>query len=133
MLELTDLDHIVVRVSNLALMLEFYRDVLGCHLERELVDLGMVQLRAGRSLIDLVEVAGTLGIKGGAAPGAEGRNVDHFCLGVRNFDSTKVREYLGALGYFTAPAEPRYGARGLGQSLYVQDPEGNTVELRAGD
>ncbi|MGY8791667.1 MAG: VOC family protein, partial [Pseudomonadales bacterium] len=54
------IDHLVLRVSNLAASRKFYEGLLGCVMERELPDLGLYQLRAGRQLIDLVPVGGQL-------------------------------------------------------------------------
>src|SRR6476620_12597288 len=93
---LTQLDHVVLRVRDLATMQAFYCDVLGCEVERRQDELGLLQLRAGASLIDLVAVEGTIGRAGGAAPGAAGRNMDHFCLQVAPFDSAAIRAYLDA-------------------------------------
>jgi catechol 2,3-dioxygenase-like lactoylglutathione lyase family enzyme len=128
--DITGIDHLVLRVRDLDCMLRFYRDVLGCRVEREQSALGLVQLRAGRSLIDLVPVDGKLGRMGGAAPGQEGRNLDHFCLTVTGYDEAKIRAYLTTRGVATGEAGSRYGAGGEGPSLYVSDPEGNVVELK---
>ncbi len=130
MLAIKNIDHVVLRVRDVEAMLRFYCDVLGCGLERELPDLGLIQLRAGSALIDLVDVAGTLGRQGGAAPGAEGRNMDHLCLRVEPFDPEAIARHLDALGVVPGPVERRYGAEGYGPSIYIQDPEGNTVELK---
>ncbi len=130
MIRIREIDHIVLRVSNLKVMLAFYCDVLGCRIEREQSEIGLVQLRAGRSLVDLVPVDGKLGRAGGAAPGTEGRNLDHFCFRVDPFDAQAIRETLAAAGYTTGEPASRYGAEGEGPSIYVQDPEGNTVELK---
>jgi catechol 2,3-dioxygenase-like lactoylglutathione lyase family enzyme len=125
-----ELDHLVLRVVDLPAMLAFYGGVLGCTVERRVDTIGLVQLRAGRSLIDLVPVTGELGRAGGAAPGREGRNLDHFCLRVEPFDEAVIRAHLGAHGIAAGPLAQRYGAEGDGPSLYLQDPEGNTVELK---
>ncbi len=125
-----EIDHLVLRVVDLAAMLRFYCDVLGCTVERRLDDIGLVQLRAGASMIDLVPVDSALGRVGGAAPQAGGRNVDHFCLRVEPFDEADIRRHLEAHGVSAGPTEPRYGAEGNGPSIYLQDPEGNTVELK---
>ena len=122
------LDHVVLRVRDLDAMLAFYRDTLGCAVEREL-DVGLVQLRAGASLIDLVPVESELGRKGGGPPG-EARNMDHFCIQVEPFDEAAIRAALARGGHEAGPVVARYGARGDGPSLYVEDPEGNTVELK---
>ena len=124
------IDHVVLRVVDVEGMIRFYQDVLGCAIERRKDDLGLVQLRAGRSLIDLVDVAGELGRKGGGAPGAEARNMDHFCLRIDPFDEAAIRAHLRAHGVEAGALATRYGAEGDGPSLYIQDPEGNTVELK---
>jgi glyoxylase I family protein len=130
MLKLQGLDHLVLRVVDLDAMLRFYVDTLGCSIERRQDEIGLVQLRAGRSLIDLVPVDGKLGRMGGAAPGGEGRNMDHFCLRVEPFDAADIRAHLAAHGVEAGKVESRYGAEGEGPSLYLSDPEGNVVELK---
>ena len=128
MVPVIGLDHVVLRVRDLDAMLDFYRDTLGCPVEREL-DIGLVQLRAGASLIDLVPVDSELGRKGGGPPGGP-RNMDHFCLQVEPFEEEAIRRTLASRGYAAGPVEARYGALGDGPSIYVEDPEGNTVELK---
>lgn len=130
MIRIREIDHLVLRVADLDKMLHFYCEALGCVIERRQDAIGLVQLRAGRSLIDLVPVDGKLGRAGGAAPGAEGRNMDHFCLRVEPFDEAAIRSQLAKHGYSAGPVEQRYGAEGEGASLYVTDPEGNVVELK---
>lgn len=127
---ITGLDHLVLRVRNLKTMMQFYCDVLGCRVEREQSELGLTQLRAGRSLIDLVTIDGKLGRLGGAAPAEEGRNVDHFCITVEGYDEAAIRQYLDDRRVQVGEAGSRYGAEGEGPSLYISDPEGNVVELK---
>lgn len=110
--------------------MRFYCDVLGCTVARRRDDLGLIQLRAGSSLIDLVPVDGMLGRAGGRAPEAEGRNLDHFCLRVEPFDEPAIRRHLELHGVSAGPTEQRFGAEGTGVSIYLLDPEGNTVELK---
>lgn len=124
------LDHIVLRVRDAERMIAFYVDVLGCSVERAQADLGLTQLRAGRSLIDLVTADGALGRAGGAAPGTEGHNLDHFCLRLESYDEAAIRAHLAAHGVEIGEAGSRYGAEGEGPSLYLRDPEGNMVELK---
>jgi glyoxylase I family protein len=124
------IDHLVIRARDFETLIAFYCDVIGCAVERRIEDLGLVQLRAGRSLIDLVDVHGKLGALGGAAPGKEGRNLDHFCLRVEPWDPDAIRAHLEAHGVDCGDVGERYGAEGQGPSLYVTDPEGNTIELR---
>lgn len=130
MFRLVGIDHLVLRVSSLERMLHFYCTALGCTVEKRQDRIGLIQLRAGRSLIDLVPVDGKLGSLGGAAPGKEGRNLDHFCLRTEPFDPEAIRQQLSHHGYSAGPVERRYGAEGEGPSIYVSDPEGNVVELK---
>ncbi len=130
MIRVLGLDHVVLRVVDLERMLRFYVDGLGCRVERRRDDIGLVQLRAGASMIDLVPVDGPIGRAGGAAPQREGRNVDHFCLRVEPFDAEAIATQLRALGAMPGPVEQRFGAEGEGPSIYVADPEGNVVELK---
>ena len=124
------IDHLVLRVADLDNMLHFYCDALGCAVERRLDDIGLVQLRAGQSQIDLVPVDSELGKEGGAAPGKEGRNLAHFCLRIEPFDEAAIRDQLEEYGIEAGAVETRFGADGYGPSLYVSDPEGNVVELK---
>lgn len=125
-----EIDHIVLRVVDLARMQAFYGDVLGCREVRRQDEIGLVQLRAGSSMVDLIPISGKLGAAGGAAPGKEGRNVDHFCFRVEPFDEAAIRAHLAAHGIEAGPAASRFGAEGEGPSIYLQDPEGNTIELK---
>jgi len=124
------LDHVVLRTAKVEDLLVFYQ-ALGCEIVRTLADLGLHQLRAGDSIIDIVDVHGALGTQGGAAPGIEGRNMDHFALRIDPFDAPAVRAYLTSLDaeYSELPF-PVFGAEGYGHSIYVKDPDGNTVELK---
>jgi len=130
MIKIREIDHVVLRVTDLEAMLHFYCDALGCAIERRQEELGLTQLRAGRSLIDLVTVDGKLGHEGGAAPGREGRNMDHLCLRVDPFDGQAIREYLISKRIPAGEINSRYGAEGEGPSIYINDPEGNMVELK---
>ena len=123
-------DHIVLRIRDKAAMLAFYEGVLGLGIDRDRPELGLTHIRAGDQLIDLVTLDGPLGQMGGAGPGAEGRNLDHFCLQVRPFDEAAIRAHLSAHGVAIVEEGQRYGADGTGFSIYIRDPEGNTVELK---
>lgn len=130
MLCIREIDHVVLRVIDSDKMIRFYCDVLGCRVEKRQEDLGLIQLRAGRSLIDLVPVTGKLGKLGGAAPGVDARNMDHFCVRVEPFDADEINRHLAAHGISPGEVVQRYGAEGTGPSIYLRDPEGNTVELK---
>ena len=133
-LKVRGLDHIVLRAKDPAAMERFYVEVLGLTVERRSDTIGLVQLRAGAQLVDLVAADGMLGRQGGAAPGAGsgsgGRNLDHFCLNLDDFDLAAVEAHLKAHGVTPGDSGVRYGAGGFGVSIYLTDPEGNGLELR---
>ena len=124
------IDHLVLRVYDLVAMQAFYCGVLGCTEERRQDAIGLVQLRAGDSLIDLVPVEGKLGRLGGAGPGSEGHNMDHLCLSVADYDEAAIVAHLEAHGVRVGEIGSRYGAQGEGPSIYCYDPQGNMVELK---
>jgi catechol-2,3-dioxygenase len=130
MFKIRQIDHIVLRVRDIETMLRFYIDVVGCTLELTQQELGLYQLRAGQSLIDLVPVDGKLGRMGGAAPGTEGLNLDHFCLCIEPFEPEALGVWLASKGAKPSEVARRYGAQGYGPSLYISDPEGNLVEIK---
>ena len=129
-IQIRALDHVVLRVVDVERSLRFYCGVLGCTEERRIEPLGLIQLRAGASLIDLVDLRAPLGQAGGDAPGEQGRNVDHFALELESFDSNAIADQLAAHGIEAGAVANRYGARGFGPSLYIRDPDGNVVELK---
>ncbi|CDY76672.1 Lactoylglutathione lyase [Caballeronia glathei] len=124
-----EIDHVVIRCADLDNMVRFYGAALGCPVEKEQRDLGLVQLRAGRSLIDLLAIGGKIDRPDSGAPGA-GRNMDHLCLRVEPFDPAALRKHLAEHGARLGEEANRYGAEGFGPSLYLFDPEGNLVELK---
>ena len=124
------IDHVVLRIRNLDASLHFYCDVLGCVIDKRQEAIGLIQVRAGSSLIDLVPLDGMLGKRGGAGPARDGRNLDHFALQIAPFDEAKIRAHLATHGLEIVESGRRYGAEGTGPSVYVLDPDGNTVELK---
>jgi catechol 2,3-dioxygenase-like lactoylglutathione lyase family enzyme len=116
------LDHVVLRVRDMERAIAFYRDVLGAAEERRVESIGLVQMRAGRSLIDLVP------LPEGAAT-ATG-NMEHFAITIAPFDPEQIAAHLARHGIEAAPPAERYGAEGSGPSIYIDDPDGNTVELK---
>lgn len=115
------LDHIVLRVKDLAASVQFYKRVLGARVERRLRRPCIVQLRIGESLLDLV-------------PGRKGRaanpNLDHFAVRVAQFEPTALARRLARYGIEPGPVSERYGAQGYGPSTYFHDLDDNTVELK---
>lgn len=126
------LDHIVLRTDKYQDLINFYCEVLGCTVERTLPEeFGLTQLRAGASLIDIVDVNGELGKTNGAAPQPTGNNLDHFCLQISPFDEKELKSYLLSKGVETGEFKERYGAQGMGRSIYLKDIAGNNIELKA--
>ena len=128
-IHIREIDHVVIRVADLEAITHFYCDTLGCSLEKAQRDLGLIQLRAGRSLIDLLQVGATIDRPDSGTPGT-GRNMDHLCLRVEAFDGEALKAHLQACGARVGELGVRYGADGFGPSLYLFDPEGNMVELK---
>ena len=129
MITIQNIDHVVLRIVDLDSIVRFYIDVLGARWEKEQEQIGLYQLRLGTSLLDLVPVDSKMGRMGGAAPGKEGRNVDHICFRVLPWDGDSVLAHLEAHG-IEAQIVSRYGADGDGPSVYLSDPEGNNLELK---
>ncbi|WDE03349.1 VOC family protein [Thalassomonas viridans] len=157
MFEIAAIDHLVLRTAQVDEMVNFYCRVLGCTVERiveerveeraeerivELVEadedvvddgktIALTQLRAGNALIDLVNVSSSLGKSGGGAPVKTGRNLEHFCLQLKAISSGEIYDYLTGKGIKVGQFHTRYGAQGFGDSVYIEDPDGNTVELKS--
>ena len=129
MITIQAIDHVVFRVVDLETVAAFYIDVLGARWEKKQEAVGLYQLRVGTALIDLVPIDGKLGSQGGAAPGREGRNVDHVCFRVLPWDGEAILAELAGHG-IEAEIVSRYGAEGEGPSIYLADPEGNNLELK---
>lgn len=123
-LSIARIDHVVLHVSEMDRALDFYTSVLGCEVARTVESIGLVQMRAGASMIDLVP---------GRDPDAStpaARNMDHFCVRVDPWDETAIRDHLAAHGVTAGETQTRVGAEGAGPSIYLNDPDGNVVELK---
>jgi catechol 2,3-dioxygenase-like lactoylglutathione lyase family enzyme len=119
MLKLRGIDHVVLRVRDIDVMRRFYCDVLGAEHVAYRPEFGMSHLRVGDAMIDLVEREGSSGV-----------NMDHLCLRVGPFDQAELVSYLKDKGVAVGDIRNRFGAEGNGVSIYLTDPEGNTVELK---
>jgi glyoxylase I family protein len=127
--ELEGLDHVVLLVGDMEAAEAFYTEVLGCTVDRALPQYGMLQIRAGASLIDLVDIGSEEGAW--AKPEVEGgRNMDHVALATGPWDKAALRDHLAAHQVEIVEEGVRYGARGDGYSVYIKDPSGNTIELK---
>src|SRR5574342_806475 len=122
-LEVLELDHVVLRVRDQAASQRFYATVLGLRLDHVNEAARLVQLRAGRHLIDLLPLAAGET----AAPAAR---MDHVCLSVRCQDLARAAAWLRERGV-TVEGEvvTRRGAFGEGASLYIRDPDGYRIEI----
>ena len=116
------LDHVVLKVRDMDRAIAFYRDVLGAREERRVETIGLVQMRAGRSLIDLVPMPEDSGTGAG--------NMEHFALTITPFEPEALAAHLTAHGIEPGEVAERYGAEGYGPSIYLSDPDGNVVELK---
>ena len=56
--------------------------------------------------------------------------MDHLCLRIEPFDQGAIVAHLKKLGVAVGDIRNRFGAEGNGTSIYLTDPEGNTVELK---
>ena len=128
--QIQNLDHVVIRVRDQELMTRFFCEVLGCSIERRIDDAGMNQLRAGANLIDLVSVSTPIEAENFGDSDVKGHNMDHFCIRIEPFDEKVLLDHLRDHGIKPGPVEKRYGAEGLGPSIYFNDPEGNRIELK---
>ena len=129
-LNIRRIDHVVLRVRRLDRMIEFYCDVLGCRLERGPGTKGLAQLRAGDSLIDLIDYQSPLVRDTGDEPDAAMANMDHVCFQVEPWDHASLKDHLDRFGIDVECDGERYGAAGTGPSIYIRDPEGNSLELK---
>lgn len=127
--ELEGLDHVVLLVRDMTEAQRFYEQVLGCTVDRALPEYGMLQLRAGASLIDLVDIGSGEGEW--ALPEIEGgRNMDHVCISTSPCEEQAMRAHLARHGINIVEEGIRYGAKGDGMSFYICDPSGNQIELK---
>jgi len=127
--KLEGLDHVVLLVRDMDEARQFYEQVLGCKIDRALPEHGMLQLRAGAALIDLVDIGSEAGEWG--RPEVEGgRNVDHVCIATGPCDEQAMRAHLARHGVNIVEEGIRYGAKGDGMSFYIRDPSGNQIELK---
>ncbi|MEV6552155.1 VOC family protein [Streptomyces sp. NPDC051597] len=121
MLRVKDFDHLVLNVQDVERALAFYTGPLGLEPVR------VEEWRAGKVPFPSVRINANTIIDLFDRPRGES-NVDHICLVVDPLDWQEVID-AGTLDVIEGPV-PRFGARGSATSVYVKDPEGNTVELR---
>ena len=120
-------DHLVINTRDVDRAIEFYRDVLGLEILRE------EEFRAGK--VGFVSVRVTdetiIDVRPSASDQPFVKNVDHICVRLAPTDLMRVKDELRARGLETQDeVNTRWGAQGYGESLYVDDPEGQTIELK---
>jgi catechol 2,3-dioxygenase-like lactoylglutathione lyase family enzyme len=124
LVQVVGLDHVVFKCTDVEKSLTFYCDTLG--LEPERVD----EWRRGDAPFPSVRITPTtiIDLFGRAFAGApDGTNVDHLCLVIEPADlDALAREFPDA-----QRGDMLFGAQGYASSLYVHDPDGNTIELRS--
>jgi len=129
-MRVVELDHIVLWSGDVERSVAFYRDLLGCAVER------YDEWRAGSVPFPSVRIAESTLIDvfpGGAAGAgrAEPRNLHHFCLHVECDDMAALLASLRDRGVEADDdVARRWGARGDGDSIYIRDPDGNVIELK---
>ena len=124
------IDHVVLRCKNMQTMVEFYCGTLGLEVAKRNERLGLVHLRAGSAMLDLVPVKSFAGDTSSTATPVDSRNMDHFCLRIEPFDFAALESYLRTKSVNPGELRMRFGAEGDGASFYITDPEGNRVELK---
>src|SRR5436853_4712076 len=110
------IDHVVLRATDPAALEKFYVEALGCTVEKRQEAIKLTQLRAGRTLIDIVPVD-----QAGPAAGeqaARGANLDHICLRIEPFDAAALSKHFAA-NYDCGEEKSRFGADGQGPSVYL--------------
>ena len=115
------IDHIVLQTNQLEKMLYFYCNILKCKVERVQKDFHLTQLRAGNSIIDLIEVDYPIA--------KDHRNLAHFCLRITPFDFKELEQYFKKHNVPIINYNKRYNAQGYHWSFYLLDPENNEVKL----
>uniref|UniRef100_A0A7S2SJT0 VOC domain-containing protein n=1 Tax=Eucampia antarctica TaxID=49252 RepID=A0A7S2SJT0_9STRA len=132
-IDILGIDHVVLKVSELKKMTEWYNKVLGTTVAKHNEKMQMMHLDAGSGLIDLVDRAGPLGGGSGVSLSVDPRQrkVDHICLALSNFDESAIRAHLLAHDVeITTELGVRYGKGGDGESIFFLDPEGNRIEIK---
>jgi glyoxylase I family protein len=126
--EIVELDHVVLRVRDQEVSQRFYTEVLGLTLDHVNVPIRLVQLRAGRHLLDLLPLDEAESGSGGG--GGETR-MDHLCFSLRCDDLDTLVEFLRSRAVpIDGETAIRRGAFGSGPSVYVRDPDGYRIELK---
>ena len=130
-LKIVELDHIVIRVKDVDGAIKFYTEVLGLEPHR------VAEYRSGEVPFPCARINGETIIDLKPWPDEEPvrdgrRNLDHYCLVLEPTDMGQLSGHLREQGVTVNSEEPvqRSGARGMATSIYIEDWEGNQIELR---
>jgi catechol 2,3-dioxygenase-like lactoylglutathione lyase family enzyme len=113
------LDHVVINTQNAEALLAFYCGELGLEPVR------VEEWRQGDVLFPSVRVTPQTIIDLFPAD-RTGENVNHVCLVIEPTDLDEIADRFPN----AQRAEGLFGAQGYASSVYINDPDGNTVELR---
>jgi glyoxylase I family protein len=127
--DLRAIDHVVLIVDGLEDAVKWYAEVVGATEEKSLRQFGMVQLRAGASMIDLVDAGSEPG-EWARPPVDGGRNMDHLCLEIGPVTKAAMDAHLASHGLEVEEEGLRGGAKGEGYSWYIRDPWDHQIELK---
>jgi len=126
---LLGIDHIVFLIDDMPNALKFYGEVLGCQPGYSYPKIGMEQLWCGNALIVLSDT--THPSAKSKIPPAKGRsNIDHVCINLSPIEVPDLIAHLNAHNVQIDATAFHGGARGMGNSVYIQDPFGNRLELK---
>lgn len=123
------LDHIVLRTANVQRLTNFYLD-LGLTIERDAREqFGLMQLRMGEALLDILDIDGPLGVDA-ESPVRNRANLDHFAVRIEPFDDAAIQDFCKTRGIEAVSRASLLGAEGYGPAVVITDPDGNRVELK---
>ena len=118
------IDHLNITVADIDRSIAFYKKVLG--MEAEMIGEGRAALLFGQQKIHLDLASGPMAPKGPEA--AEKRMPAHICF-VTEAPVSEIAAHLAECGVPVRMQGPRAGAIGTIQSVYIDDPDGNSVEI----
>jgi len=120
------IDHLNLTVANIDRSVEFYQRVLGMKAER--IGEGRAALYFGQQKIHLDAAKGLDATGGPALMSSEKRMPAHICF-ITEAPIAEVASHLESCGVPVRMQGPRAGAVGTIQSVYIDDPDHNSIEI----